>query len=701
MKILKKSGCDRQIQISLWVLGLLLTILIPAMSIAQVADSPSRIEPYSWNSGSHQGNTGDQPVAQHIITSGEAIALRLHFAGVTLGSASYVTVTSLSDGHSQTLNSANIDLTANYSAFFNGDSIIVKLYAKYPDQNVAISIDQVEIEEPVIQTESICGTADNRGASNDPAVGRFNNGCTAWIIANGKIVTAGHCSENQSSSSFVEFNVPLSASGGQLQHSGPEHQYFIDLDSLAYINGGTGNDWAVFSVLNNSQTGFSALEAQGKGFHVVQSAPGNTIRITGYGVDDGSTNQTLQTHTGPLSSVTSNRVFYSIDTKGGNSGSPIIDEATGFAVGIHTHGGCNSTGGANSGTRATVGPLWDAMGLAGGPAGYTFCANEDQTCSFSGIASVAYGANGAFNYLPATNSIACNNATFGDPVPNIAKACYYQITGAGGTDITDLGGSISSQYTDSPAGEGNANLIDNNVNSKYLTFNGSGWIQYQAPSSYIVNRYTLTSANDAPDRDPLNWTLQGSNNGSTWVTIDNRSGEDFPSRFQTREFTFSNSTAYSYYRFNLNNNSGSILQLAEVELFGVAGSSGGFEQLIEAEAYTAMAGVQTETTTDVAGGLNVSWIDANDWMAYAGINFPSTGTYRVEYRVASPNGSELSLDLDAGQTVLGQLSIPATGGWQTWTTISHDVQIQAGTHDVGIFAPQGGWNINWFRITEL
>ena len=30
---------------------------------------------------------------------------------------------------------------------------------------------------------------------------------------------------------------------------------------------------------------------------------------------------------------------------------------------------------------------------SGGPAGYTFCGNENQNCSFSGAKSVAYGAN--------------------------------------------------------------------------------------------------------------------------------------------------------------------------------------------------------------------------------------------------------------------------------------------------------------------
>ena len=114
-----------------------------------------------------------------------------------------------------------------------------------------------------------------------------------------------------------------------------------------------------------------------------------------------------------------------------------------------------------------------------------------------------------------------------------------------------------------------------------------------------------------------------------------------------------------------------------------------------------MSGVQLENTTDVGGGQNVGWIDANDWMAHANINFPVSGSYRVEYRVASVSGARLSLDLNAGSIQLGQINIPATGGWQNWTTVSHTVSINAGTYSLGIFAPQGGWNLNWLRVTKL
>lgn len=141
------------------------------------------------------------------------------------------------------------------------------------------------------------------------------------------------------------------------------------------------------------------------------------------------------------------------------------------------------------------------------------------------------------------------------------------------SDITNSGGTISAQYTDSPAGEGIASVIDNQSSTKYLTFHNAGWIQFQASSPYVVTRYAITSANDAAERDPLNWTLQGSSNGSSWTTLNTQSNQDFPSRFRRREFTFTNTTAYSYYRLQMTNNSGTILQLAEWELYGVPGGT--------------------------------------------------------------------------------------------------------------------------------
>ncbi|MCW4456326.1 carbohydrate-binding protein [Flavobacterium sp. MXW15] len=120
---------------------------------------------------------------------------------------------------------------------------------------------------------------------------------------------------------------------------------------------------------------------------------------------------------------------------------------------------------------------------------------------------------------------------------------------------------------------------------------------------------------------------------------------------------------------------------------------------LQAENFSAQQGVQTEPCSE--GGLNVGWIDQGDWMAYNNVTFPASGNYRVEYRVASPSGGALSLDLNAGGILLGQVQVPATGGWQNWSTVSHTVNVAAGTYNLGIYAAQGGWNINWIRITRL
>ncbi|WP_405914973.1 MGH1-like glycoside hydrolase domain-containing protein [Streptomyces sp. NBC_00728] len=63
-------------------------------------------------------------------------------------------------------------------------------------------------------------------------------------------------------------------------------------------------------------------------------------------------------------------------------------------------------------------------------AGFTRCAGEGGTCSFSGTRSVAYGA-GTYTYKTATGSTACTNASFdGDPASNLVKSCY--VADAGG-----------------------------------------------------------------------------------------------------------------------------------------------------------------------------------------------------------------------------------------------------------------------------
>src|SRR5690606_30573233 len=95
---------------------------------------------------------------------------------------------------------------------------------------------------------------------------------------------------------------------------------------------------------------------------------------------------------------------------------------------------------------------------------------------------------------------------------------------------------------------------------------------------------------------------------------------------------------------------------------------------------------------------NVGWIVAGEWLAYNNLLIPNTGSYIIRMRVASPVGGTASVDLNGGSILLGNFSIPNTGGWQNWTTVTRTVNINAGTYSLGVFAQTGDWNFNWIEV---
>ncbi len=116
-----------------------------------------------------------------------------------------------------------------------------------------------------------------------------------------------------------------------------------------------------------------------------------------------------------------------------------------------------------------------------------------------------------------------------------------------------------------------ANAFDNDLISLWRN-NGSlpVWIQYDFGSSNekIIEKYRLYWSGGDASLTAKDWQFQGSNNGTSWTSLDSRSGETWING-NWKEFTFSNSTKYRYYRLNITANNGGAnngLYLDEIEL---------------------------------------------------------------------------------------------------------------------------------------
>lgn len=131
---------------------------------------------------------------------------------------------------------------------------------------------------------------------------------------------------------------------------------------------------------------------------------------------------------------------------------------------------------------------------------------------------------------------------------------------------------------------------------------------------------------------------------------------------------------------------------------GALTGSAAFSATLQADGFAQQSGMQLEPSTE--GGQNLGYIEAHDWVVW-NVNLPSSGTYTVEYRVASQSGGgNLQLEKAGAVPVYGTLAVPSTGGWQNWTTISHRVTLEGGQQQIAVKALAGGWNLKSVRIIK-
>jgi len=120
---------------------------------------------------------------------------------------------------------------------------------------------------------------------------------------------------------------------------------------------------------------------------------------------------------------------------------------------------------------------------------------------------------------------------------------------------------------------------------------------------------------------------------------------------------------------------------------------------VEAENYTLQFGTDTETTADTGGGLNVGWTDAGDWLVYAIENNTDETEFELSFRVAAQEASR-RFDFYINDVRKGQVTVPNTGGWQSWQSVVRKISLEKGKQYLKLLAVTGGFNINYFDIYE-
>jgi len=125
---------------------------------------------------------------------------------------------------------------------------------------------------------------------------------------------------------------------------------------------------------------------------------------------------------------------------------------------------------------------------------------------------------------------------------------------------------------------------------------------------------------------------------------------------------------------------------------------------IMGSSYSSESGLETEQSSDAAGGYDLGYNSPGSYAVYKNVNFGASVS-GVSVRVASGgNGGTATFYLDSlAGTPIATVALPVTGGWQTWQTVTATASGASGVHDVYLVFTGGGSsgsiaNVNWFQF---
>jgi beta-glucanase (GH16 family) len=115
--------------------------------------------------------------------------------------------------------------------------------------------------------------------------------------------------------------------------------------------------------------------------------------------------------------------------------------------------------------------------------------------------------------------------------------------------------------------------------------------------------------------------------------------------------------------------------------------------------YRTSEDVDIELCSDAGGGYNVGWIPTGEWLEYT-IDVPHAGEYPIEIRVACQSSTGTFRIEFNGDDRTGEVTVPITGGWQTWTTVTTTATLEAGVQRMKFVVTDSGFNLNKFAFLQ-
>ncbi|GHU13944.1 hypothetical protein FACS189449_09950 [Alphaproteobacteria bacterium] len=134
-------------------------------------------------------------------------------------------------------------------------------------------------------------------------------------------------------------------------------------------------------------------------------------------------------------------------------------------------------------------------------------------------------------------------------------------TGADGTYVL----SSSSEHS----GHKRIYLFDRQFNTRFeLNGEASGWVQVELPVAKFINFFAVGARDDSwCDAAPRDYSLLGSNDGTSWITLFSIENSPTFSRSELRTHELTHSAAYKFYRLNIgNSNRSPVLTFARWDL---------------------------------------------------------------------------------------------------------------------------------------